>query len=215
VAFDYWAFHYIEYLFENGYTAGTQTEPTRLFSPERILNRAEMAVFLVRSLHPEVQGYVPDAPSAVIWQDPPLEYAAAFKSSAPSLRPAQGWEDKWTMELYDEGLTAGCSAYPPLYCPARANTREEMAVFAVRIARGSGYEPPAAAQAIFGDVPLWEAGGGVNWAARWVEQAYRDGLVQACQTDMEQMLYRPDDPVTRAEAACMLYYALRGGSNLP
>ncbi|HKZ54849.1 MAG TPA: S-layer homology domain-containing protein [Anaerolineales bacterium] len=211
----HWAFDYIEYLFENGYTAGTQTEPARLFSPERELNRAEMAVFLVRSLHPDEQGYVPLVPSAVIWQDPPLQYAAAFKGAAPAARETQGWEDKWTMELYEEGLTSGCSTYPPLYCPARPNLRAEMAVFALRTAHGSRYDPPAATQAIFRDVPLADGAGNVNWAARWIEQAYRDGLVQACQTDMAQMLYRPDDPITRAEAACMLYYALRAGSRMP
>ena len=80
---------------------------------------------------------------------------------------------------------------------------------------GAEYDPQVATEQIFRDVPLEDEIGNRHWAARWIEQAYRDGLVQACQTDMAQMLYRPDDPITRAEAACMLYYALQAGSQLP
>ena len=45
--------------------------------------------------------------------------------------------DYWAYDeielIYSYGITVGCSYDPPLYCPDRAATRAEMAVFAARI----------------------------------------------------------------------------------
>jgi len=210
----HWASDYIGALYAGGYVAGTQSEPVRLYSPERDLNRAEIAVFLVRAEHPAEAGYVPPIPPQVIWEDE-LEAVAAFKGSAPAARAASHWHDKWTVEMYELGLTAGCSANPPKYCPYDPAAREQMAVYAVRVLHGSDFTPPAAGLQLFGDVPLLNADGGPNWAAKWIEQAYRDQLIQACQTDLERMLFRPKEATDRAEAACMVYQALAARGDLP
>src|SRR5262245_7800311 len=36
-------------------------------------------------------------------------------------------------ELVNLGITAGCSVTPPLYCPLDFTTREQMAVFMIRL----------------------------------------------------------------------------------
>ena len=38
----------------------------------------------------------------------------------------------WIEDLFARGITAGCQAQPPLYCPEAPNTRQEMAVFLVK-----------------------------------------------------------------------------------
>ena len=46
--------------------------------------------------------------------------------------PCPGPFASWIEELRHEGVTAGCSTDPVLYCPDAPNTRGQMAVFVVR-----------------------------------------------------------------------------------
>jgi hypothetical protein len=72
-----------------------------------------MAVFLLRTL--EGSGYTPPT------------CAGAFEDVAcPSL-----FAD-WIEELYNRGVTGGCSASPLLYCPTNPVTRGQMAPFLVK-----------------------------------------------------------------------------------
>jgi hypothetical protein len=73
-----------------------------------------MAVFLLKTK--QWLSYQPPACSGIFQDVPcPGEFAV-----------------NWIEELYQEGITNGCSANPPLYCPDRANTRAQMAVFLVK-----------------------------------------------------------------------------------
>lgn len=83
------------------------------YCPSGAVSRAQMAAFLLRSL--EGGGYVPPAPVGV-FQDVPVDH------------PFAGWIE----ELSRRGITAGCSAQPPLYCPASSVSRGQMAAFLVR-----------------------------------------------------------------------------------
>lgn len=75
------------------------------------------------------------------------------------------------------------------------------AEFLVVLCRCLGWKPTSPAQAIYDDVPekVWYAG--------VVETAYRQGAVTS-----QDGSFRPDDPVTRSEAASMLVRALGYGS---
>ena len=42
------------------------------------------------------------------------------------------WYAPWVEQLYNEGITNGCSADPLMYCPDLAVSRAAMAVFLVR-----------------------------------------------------------------------------------
>jgi hypothetical protein len=83
------------------------------YCPGSPVTRAQMAVFLLKTK--EGSSYVPP-PAAGIFGDVP---------QGDSFAP-------WIEEIANRGITAGCQAAPPLYCPASPNTRGQMAVFLVK-----------------------------------------------------------------------------------
>jgi hypothetical protein len=180
VPFDHWAHDTIEALYQGGYVAGCSTTP-RMYCPERIMNRAESAVFVVRG----VQGadFTPPDPSEKIFEDVPLAE----------------WYAKWATQLWNDGYTAGCGTDPLIYCPLQEHTIAEGSVFYLRMQNGSDYEPPQAT-GIFTDVPL------DAWYARWIEDAYQAGILLPCQTEPELMAC-PLDPLDRAMGAYMMFQA--------
>jgi hypothetical protein len=66
-----------------------------------------------------------------------------------------------------------------LYCPNTQVPREQVAKFGLAIKYGNAYLPPPATGTLFADLT------NVNyWATPWAEQAYLDGLVPSCGTDI-------------------------------
>lgn len=112
VPVNHWAADWIEQLYNDEITGGCGTNPMR-YCPDSPVTRAQMAVFFLRAEH--VSGYTP--PSATgIFADVPANY----------------WAADWIEQLYNEGITSGCSDSPMLYCPGSSVTRAQMAVFLVR-----------------------------------------------------------------------------------
>jgi len=104
---------WIEQLHRDGVTAGCSPDPPR-YCPYHPVTRAQMAVFLlVVEHHGEDPPYAPP-PCRGVFQDVPC--------------PGY-WAAPWIEALYDEGITAGCSVDPPLYCPEASVTRAQMAAF--------------------------------------------------------------------------------------
>ena len=104
-------FHgYVETIFRNGITAGCGGGD---YCPADPVTRAQMAVFLLKTHLGS--GYAPP-PCGGVFEDVPC--------------PSQFAD--WIEDLSTRGITAGCSASPPLYCPASPNTRGQMAVFLVK-----------------------------------------------------------------------------------
>jgi hypothetical protein len=66
----------------------------------------------------------------------------------PPANPAAAWIE----QLYREGITGGCLANPLSYCPDKDTTRQQMAVFLLKVKHGSNYVPPPCT-GIFIDVP--------------------------------------------------------------
>ncbi len=83
-----------------------------LYCPNNTVTRQQMAVFLLKTL--EGSTYLPPACTQV-FDDVPCT-------------PGTGFSD-WIEELFDRGVTGGCSVTPPLYCPTNPNNRGQMAVF--------------------------------------------------------------------------------------
>ncbi len=104
------AVDWIEELHRRGIAAGY---PDGTFGPNDPVTRAQMAVFLLAAKHPA--GYAP-APCSGVFADVPCAPTKAFAVD-------------WIERLYAEGVSAGCSTNPLLFCPDAANTRGEMAVF--------------------------------------------------------------------------------------
>ncbi|HEX4960651.1 MAG TPA: ELWxxDGT repeat protein [Thermoanaerobaculia bacterium] len=105
----YWAADFIEQLAADGITGGCGGG---LFCPNAILNRAEVAVFLLRAKHGS--GYVPPPATGTRFQDVPPGY----------------WAGDWIEQLAAEGITGGCGGNS--YCPADPVNRDQVAVFLTR-----------------------------------------------------------------------------------
>lgn len=103
---------WMERLFAEGITSGCATDPLR-YCPEQGVTRSEMAVFLLRATHGAA--YAPPEASGLFADVTPGHVFARFIE-----------------RLAQEGITAGCGASPPRYCPDRPVTRGEMAVFLAR-----------------------------------------------------------------------------------
>ncbi len=103
---------WIEELAARAITAGCSADPP-LFCPNAPLTRNQMAKFLLRTL----EGPLYQPPAAVgVFDDVPVDNPFA----------------PWIEDLAARGITAGCSANPPLFCPDATVSRAQMAVFLVK-----------------------------------------------------------------------------------
>ncbi len=143
----YWAWRFIESLARSGVTGGCGNGD---FCPDALVDRAQMAVFLLAAQH-----VTPPPATGTLFNDVPLGY----------------WAGPWIEELAREGVASGCSVNPPLYCPESNLTRAEMAVL-LTVARHEN--PPPATGTRFADVPS------NYWAARFIEQLAADGITGGC-----------------------------------
>jgi hypothetical protein len=153
VPFNYWAWSWIESIYQAGITGGCSTNPM-MYCPTNSVTRAQMAVFLLRGIHGGT--YAPPVATGAVFYDVPSNY----------------WAAAWIEQLYREGITAGCGNGN--YCPENPVTRDQMAVFLLRSKHTSAYIPPAASGTVFVDVPS------NYWAAAWIEQLAAEGVTAGC-----------------------------------
>jgi uncharacterized repeat protein (TIGR01451 family) len=170
-------FHdYINTIARHAITAGCLDGKS--FCPDASVTRGEMAVFLLKSLLGA--GYVPPTATGIFTDVPPGYFAI-----------------DWVEDLYVRGITSGCNLTPLQYCPDRAVTRGEMAVFLLKTFLGNAYVPPPA-QHIFADVPF------DYFAIDWVEDLYNRHVTGGCQAPGDPLLYCPEAPNTRGQMAVFL-----------
>jgi hypothetical protein len=181
VPFDHPYHDYIEALYQNGYVAGCSETPM-LYCPERVMNRAESAVFVDRGNHGAELN--PPDPTEVVFEDVALD----------------AWYADWVHQLWEDGFTAGCGTDPLAYCPDQNHTRAEGCVFFMRMLFGDDYEPPPEG-GIFADVDYANA-----WYGDWVDACYHAGIAEPCATEPE-LRYCPEEGLTRAVAAYMMVQA--------
>jgi hypothetical protein len=175
VAVNYWAWNFVERLYKAKITGGCGTNP-RQYCPETVVNRSQMAVFLLRGIYGS--SYSP----------PPIGGISGFSDV-----PATHWAAAWIKQLAADGITSGCGGGN--YCPESPVTRAEMAVFLLRAKHGPGYAPPdVGGSTSFSDVPV------THWAAAWIKQLVAEGITSGCGTGT----YCPASPVTRAQMAVFL-----------
>jgi hypothetical protein len=122
------------------------------------------------------------------------------------------WHAKWITALENGGYTDGCGLDDVgrrIFCPYDVHTRAEATVFFLRMLYGPDFQPPPPSvdrAFIYDDVPVQ----GSLWFPKWVYAAYDAGLVEGCEDETNQgdLLFRPDEAITRAEAACMMAHAV-------
>ncbi|MGV8040769.1 MAG: carboxypeptidase regulatory-like domain-containing protein [Thermoanaerobaculaceae bacterium] len=175
VPVDHWARSFIHSIYRHGITAGCGGDPL-IYCPASLVNRAQNAVFLGVAGHGT--GFTPPPPTGTIFADVPAGY----------------WAAAWIEQLWTDGLTSGCAADPPRYCPESALTRAEMSVFLLSAKYGSTYQPPPATGTVFADVPI------DHWAGAWIEQLAVEGITAGCAPG----LFCPDGVVDRAQMAVFL-----------
>jgi glucose/arabinose dehydrogenase len=170
----YFAYAYIEAVFNAGVTAGCDV---RLFCPAAGATRAQMAVFLLKAS--QGSSYTPPSCTGHVFNDVPC---------------SGGTFDPWVEDLAGRGITGGCQVSPPLYCPGATVTRAQMSVFLLKTEHGSSYVPPACVPGAFGDVAC------PSPFADWIEQLATEGVTAGCGNGD----YCPASPVTRAQMAVFL-----------
>jgi len=149
----YWAWSFIERLYNSGVTGGCSASPLN-YCPDSTVTRAQMAVFLLKGIHGS--SYSPPAVGGSTgFADVPTSY----------------WAAPWIKQLAAEGVTGGCGGGN--FCPDSPVTRAQMAVFLLKSKHGVAYSPPAAT-GVFADVPLG------YWADKWIEQLAAEGITGGC-----------------------------------
>ncbi|MFZ5880413.1 MAG: S-layer homology domain-containing protein [Chloroflexota bacterium] len=171
---NYWAWRFVEGLYNVQVTGGCSTNPVK-YCPDTFVTREQMAVFLLRAKNGP--SYLP----------PPVGSSTGF-TDVPINSPFA----PWIKELAAQGITGGCGGTN--YCPKKTVTREQMAVFLLRTKFGQTFVPDPAV-GVFADVPVEG-----NGFAPWIERLAADGITGGCGGDN----YCPKSGVTRAQMAVFL-----------
>jgi len=126
---------------------------TRIFCPDGIVTRDQLAVLLLRAEHGS--RYSPPEASGTIFGDVPAgAFAAAFIE-----------------QLFTEEATMGCGSGN--YCPTAPVSRAPMTKFLLRALEGPTYVPPDPS-GIFSDVPKSAPFAG------WIDECSRRGITSGC-----------------------------------
>jgi len=173
IPLNHWSWANIEAIENAGITKGCAVG---VYCPSNKIQRAEMAVFLVRGMHGE--SFVPP-PATGVFADVPADF----------------WAAAFIEQLAADGITKGCATNPLRYCPFGEVTRAEMATFLVRVKHGANFVPPAPS-GDFADVPT------NYWAAAHIEQVFDDGVTNGCATN--PLRYCPETQVIREQMAAFL-----------
>lgn len=171
VSSTHWAWKWIEAVENRGVTTGCGSGN---FCPDVNITRDQMAIFLLKAK--EGSAYNPPACIVPIFND-----VACSNSFAP-----------WINELSTRGVTGGCGN--GAYCPTGLVTREQMAVFLLKVKEGAAYTPPACTTQLFNDVPC------SNPFAPWINELVARGITGGCGSGN----YCPTGTVTRAQMSVFL-----------
>ena len=143
----------------------------------------------------------PDCLDGQVTMDLDRACTAVFEFPAEPLFddvPFDHWAYNMIMAISDAGITGGCSADPPQFCPENSVTRAMMAVFML----ASLGEPPAdTCTGMFGDADGLAVG---DVFCRFIERFAALGITGGCGGGN----YCPNDPVTRAQMAVFIEAAL-------
>jgi hypothetical protein len=181
---DYWAFNYINAIWDAGITKGCNPPQNDRFCPEDVVTRAQMAAFIIRAIEGEPTSY----------------NANPYFADVPSTH----WAFKYVQRVKERGIAQG---YPGtnLYGPEDNVTREQMAKMLIMalVSRGKISEPPSdycASGSPFTDVDP------SSWSCRYIKKLKELGITQGCNPPANDR-YCPQDRVTRAQMAAFIYRA--------
>jgi len=145
-------FDAVNLLYARGITDGCSTTD---YCPTDDITRAEMAVFIVRSV---------------------LGFGTFTYSPTPYFSdvPANAFAFEYIQKLYELGITTGCGV--GLFCPNDNVTRAQMAVFIIRARYGATTVVDYPATPYFTDVPLG------SFAFDDIQRMKEDNITSGCET---------------------------------
>ncbi len=147
------------------------------FCPEGDVTRADMAGYLWRAINGR--------------NTPPPVYQNIFNDVT-----FNDYNSFYIQGIFDLGITAGCSAVPPLYCPDDAVTRAQMSAFIWRGEHGDE-PPPACTGTVFDDVPC------PSLFADYIEGLAAEGVTAGCGGGN----FCPNDPISNGQMSVFLVKA--------
>jgi len=153
---------------------------TAEFKPDYEVTREQMAVFILRALN--------DVPA-----DGYCGSTAPFTDVS-----ADRWSCKYIKRLFELGITAGVG--PGLFGPGDTVTRDQMAVFMTRALDEVPSDGYCGMEGPFTDVPY------SSWSCKYVKRLMELGITSG----IEEGLFGPGNPVTRAQMAVFLARAFLG-----
>ncbi len=118
------------------------------------------------------------------------------------------WAYEYINELYNEGITSGCSTNPLLYCPGSLVTREQMAVF---ILKAMNIAPASTCTGrVFSDVNTQTV---EEIFCRYIEKFAQLGITAGCELDdpstpENEAKFCPKSYIDRAQMAVFITKAL-------
>ena len=140
-----------------------------MYCPTADITRAQMAVFIVRSVYGS--------------DDFPVQLATPYFSDVTP----ETFGYMWIQKMYELGITTGCA--PGLFCPAQNISRDQMAIFIIRARYGAKtaftYNPAP----YFLDVPT------NGFAFQWIQRMKQDNVTSGCAPGY----YCPASVVTRGD----------------
>jgi hypothetical protein len=143
VPYEHWAWSYIRAIacagISTGYDDGT-------YKPLREVNRAQMAIFIIRALYGDdfIYSSIPYFPDV----------------------PSGHWAFKYIQKMYEEGISTGYD--DGTYKSLREVNRAQMAVFIIRALYGDDFS--YSSTPYFPDVPSG------HWAFKYIQKMYEAGI---------------------------------------
>jgi len=179
VSADFWARDAIERL-DNAGIAGQCQKSPRAFCPLSGVRHDVSAIWLVKAI--KGSDYEPPAGTGTRFSDVPSDW----------------WAVDWIEEIDRLKVDRGFGAS---FRPSRIVTRAQFAYILAKAKYGSGYTPSTPTGQTFVDVPV------SHWAAPYIEDLQRDGVVSGGCDDVNENTYCPGQSLTRAMAADMIVKA--------
>jgi hypothetical protein len=174
----YYDFDGVNLLSTEGVTNGCSAVPLD-FCPTEDIIRSQVAIFLVRAvLHTD---------------DFPYSMTPHFTDV-----PVGSFGFQWIQKMYELGITQGCAT--GLFCPNDQVTRDQMAIFLIRMRYGAAYVFDFPATPYFTDV------GPATFGWNWIQRMKEDNITSGCSYNT----YCPTNPVTRGDMAT---FVMRGAFN--
>jgi hypothetical protein len=114
--------------------------------------------------------------------------------------PIGYWAEDYIYQIFDAGITKGCSQNPLKYCPYDPVTRAQMAAFIVRAVEGEPDANYCDTGSPFSDVPT------DYWACKYIKRLSELEITTGCGPG----IYCPNRNVIRAQMAAFLIRAVEG-----